>query len=70
MLEILVFRCRSTGKFYMHKNNIPRINQSFYTVIVLLDYGPIMHYHVGVSGFYIIVNLTQLCAFIGLNYSN
>jgi hypothetical protein len=54
----------------MHKNNIPRINQSFYTVIVLLDYGPIMHYHVGVSGFYIIVNLTQLCAFIGLNYSN
>lgn len=42
----------------------------FYTIIVHPDDGPVGLKHVGVSGFNIIVNLIQLCAFVGLNYSN
>ena len=45
------------------------IKQSFYTIIVHPDDGPVGLKHVGVRGFNnIIVNLLQLCEFVGSNY--
>jgi hypothetical protein len=42
--------------------------QSFCTIVVLHDDGPIRPKHVGVSGFYnIIVNLIEFCALFGFN---